>query len=604
MRKKRATFIAALSMILLAVASILVGFFAYQMGLDNNIVMGKTRKILVGFGVLLLLFFPVRIVVKRLWQRQGWSARWVKFNSSLENSRFESWLKSSQQSRISIFMRRNAWIWVVTGSLIVIFTSIWYLSAGTFTRWTPYTHYFDRQADAFIAGQFALLEPPPTEFAQLPDLFNWEARAGIDYIWDASYFQGKYYLYWGPVPALAAAAIKLVHPGVVEDQALVLIFISGMAIIVGMLFHWLRKTYFPSAPGWTILLFTLTAIFSTPVFWLVNRPSVYEAAIASAQFFLLVGLYGILRAISAQGIKTGWLILAGLCLGLAVGSRFSYLFTIIFMSLVVMVKLLKDFRLPGRKLIPLLSFCLPLAIVAAGLIWFNYARFGSIFETGLKYQLTGEALPLDRSLLYSLGYFTPNAYSSLFRPLQFTPESFPFFTTPYILDTMWPNFIHRPDTYYSTEQVAGVLVTIPFLWLLGILLVKWLHSALNWINEKPQAILDRKFESLPSWIVWLVAGAVLTQLFTSLIFVMTTMRYLADFTPLLVLSTGLLVFYGYTRLGVRIGWRRFLSMVTFFLCVASISIGLLTNMQGADKRFEANNPQLYSELVDFFGYHP
>ncbi len=600
MRKKRAVILARILLPLLGIAAIIVAFFAYQLGLDNNPVMGNGRKILAAGGAFLLLLCPAWALVAGLSRRAGLAGRCAAYFSRLSNSRLTAWLETCGHSRLARFTNAHSWIWVLVSLLLVALISVWHLTAGTMTRWTPYTRYFDRQADAFLAGRLALLEEPPGELAALgADLFDWRAREGIDYLWDASYYNGSYYLYWGPAPALAAAAVKLVHPGVVEDQALVLVFITGLAAALGLLFHRLRRDYFPTAPDWTILLFTLGGVLCLPVFWLVNRPSVYEAAIACAQFFLLMGFYAALRGITPQGLKNGWLALAGACLGLSVAARSSYAVTVIIVSLGIAAALLS--RRQGRGMAPLASFAIPLALAAAGLAWYNAARFGSIFETGLRYQLTGDALPVDRSLLFSASYILPNAYSSLFRPLEFTPGLFPFFRTPYILDHMWPNFIHRPATYYSTEQVAGALVTIPFLWLLALPVLGWVKAGLDWLDEKRHRASDG---GMPVWIPRLAAAAALAQLATSLTFVMTTMRYLADFTPLLALAAGLVVFTAYHRLAGRAGWRRALSALVILLCTASIVIGLLANMQGADQRFEANNPRLYGQMIDFFDGRP
>lgn len=592
--------IAAVLLPALGAAAVLVAVFAFPLGLDNNAVMGSGRKILAAFGVLLILLCPAWMLLARLARHPGMADRWAAFWSRLGSSRLTAWLDACGRSRLAGFTNAHSWIWVLISVLLVALVSVWHLTAGTFTRWTPTTRYFDRQADAFLAGRLALLDQAPAELAALgDDLFDWRAREGIDYLWDASYYNGSYYLYWGPAPALVAAAVKLVRPGMVEDQVLVLVFITGLAAALGLVFHRVRRDYFPSAPDWTILLFTLAGVLCLPVFWLINRPSVYEAAIACAQFFLFLGLYGALQAITPHGIKNGWLALAGAGLGLSAAARSSYAVTVIILSLGIAAALYSRRR--GRNIAPLASFAIPLALTAAGLAWYNAARFGSIFETGLRYQLTGDALPVDRSLLFSPSYILPNAYSSIFRPLEFDAGLFPFFRTPYILDHMWPNFIHRPATYYSTEQVTGVLAAIPFLWLLALPAIGWVRTGLDWIDEKPRRGVDGV---LPTWVPRLVAAAALAQLFTSLTFVMTTMRYLADFTPLLILSTGLVVYTAYSRLGVRAGWRRALSTAVVLLCTASIIIGLLANMQGADKRFEANNPRLYGQMIDFFDGQP
>ena len=595
MRKKRALQITTILLILLGIIALIVAFFAYPLGLDNNAVMGSKRKILAVMGAFLLLLRPL----------------WTLIEAGLRRlhlpERFSTWMASHpprerQPGKLSRFFERHIWLWGGLSVLVVAVVALWYLTAGTFTRWTPYSRYFDRQADAFLAGQLSLLEQPPAELSNVKDIYNWKAREGINYLWDASYFQGKYYLYWGPVPALVASAIKLVHPGIVEDQVLVLIFLLGLTAVLAAFFTWLRRCYYPRTPGSWILLFTLTAIFCVPVFWLINRPSVYEAAIASAQFFLLLGLYAAFRGLVEENLHPGWLALSGFSLGMTVASRFSYIFTVIGLCLVVGIAILNWLIRRQTRWPSVLAFALPLLLVAVGLAWFNYARFGSITETGMKYQLTGDALPVDRDLTFSAGYISPNFYSSVLRSPQISSK-FPFFTTPFILDNMWPNFVHRPVTYYSGEPVVGILPTIPFLWLAGILIVWLIERLLRWINEIPEQAIHRAGTSMPDWGIALMCVAALVQFATNMTFVMTTERYLADFIPAMILGIGSLVGYTWVRSNLHPGWRKALSVLVILLCVSSITVGLLTNMQGADHRFENNNPTLYYEIANFFS-HP
>jgi hypothetical protein len=600
MRKKRVLLLLAILLIVCGLSAIFIGTFAYQIGLDNNPVMGEKRKFLVALGCFLLFLQPLGRACEWVSQQLSLPRKGSSFANWCRQTRFSRWLNSRQKGPLGRFLDAHSWIWVLTGGLLVFLTALWYLTAGTFTHWTPYFSYYDREADAFLAGQVSLLEQPAAALAQLPDVYSFTARQGIGYLWDVSYYNGKYYLYWGPVPALVAAAIKLIHPGVVEDQVLILIFISGIAVILGALFHWLRKTYFPSAPGWTVLLFTLTGCLSLPLFWLVNRPAVYEAAIASAQFFLLLGIYAALRGIAAKGKKNGWLLLAGFSLGAAVCSRFTYVFSVLAVCLVVGVMLIKNSREQGFKLAPWLCFGLPLAGMAVGLMEFNYVRFGNILESGLRYQLTGEILPSGLKGLFSWHYTLANFYSSVLRPLGTTPGQFPFFSTPFVLDNMWPNFVHRAKTYSSGEPVVGVLAAVPFLWLLVILLVFAVKHLLDWIDEKPRPEKPVQDPGFPVWALLLIVAPALIQFTIAMTYIMSTMRFLADFSLLLILCTALMVWTAFSRLKDHTVWRRLLLTLTTLLCVASIGIGLLTNMQGADYRFENNNPDLYAKIACFF----
>ena len=119
------------------------------------------------------------------------------------------------------------------------------------TVWVPYSNYFDLQADGFLAGKLSLLEKPPAALLALENRYTSKKHATISYIWDASLLKGSYYLYWGPVPALMAAVVKLFHPAwIIEDQYLIFFSISGLAIVLAALFYWLQTRYLPKIPGW------------------------------------------------------------------------------------------------------------------------------------------------------------------------------------------------------------------------------------------------------------------------------------------------------------------------------------------------------------------
>ena len=49
--------------------------------------------------------------------------------------------------------------------------------------------------------------------------------------------------------------------------------------------------------------------------WIINRATVYEAAIAGGQFFLLVGLYAALAGDAFVRHMSAWLFLAGSGMG-------------------------------------------------------------------------------------------------------------------------------------------------------------------------------------------------------------------------------------------------------------------------------------------------
>ena len=236
---------------------------------------------------------------------------------------------------------------------------------------------------------------------------------------------------------------------------------------------------------------------------------------------------------------------------------------------------------------------------ALGLAGYNAARFGNIFETGHRYQLTGPALPADYRQVVSFAYILPNLYSTLFRPAAFSPGDFPFVVIPYISEKMWPWFIHLPPAYYYSEPIAGVLMVVPAFWLAILPLLGAVKSAWNWLAELPLQEAAVRPPEL-RWVWWILAGALLCSLASLLLFISSSMRYLADIAPLLTLLSAMGLWWSLDFFRSRPAASRVLLLLAVLLCLASILISLFANFKNGDKRFETNNPALYHAIAQFF----
>jgi hypothetical protein len=379
-------------------------------------------------------------------------------------------------------------------------------------------------------------------------------------------------------------------------------FLAGLTLVLATLLHWLRKTFFPEAPAWTLLPLTLVGGLNAPLLWLVNRPSVYETAIAGGQFFLLMGLYAALRGLAVKDGK-GWLALAGLAWGASVGCRINDAAAVLWLVALAGLYLICRSQRTWNWLIPALCLGLPLLACAGGLAWYNLARFGSLIETGHRYQLTGPALPDDYSLVASPLYIIPNLYNYLLRPLVYSWREFPFVYAPNIKQGMWPSFIRLPEPYYYGEPVAGIFAVVPFFWLAALPLLRPLRAAWDWAHERstpPTASIH----PLLAWTCWLVAGAILVSLASLSFFISSTMRYLADLAPLLTVLSGLSLWWALGFLREHPGWRRFLQAALLFLGLLSLIIGLFASFRVSGQRFETTNPALYQALARFFTGRP
>src|SRR5687767_3100512 len=68
----------------------------------------------------------------------------------------------------------------------------------------PADAYYASLAEGFLRGQLSMAHEPHASLMAMPHPYNMEARdaAQVPYLWDASYFDGRYYLYFTPLPAL------------------------------------------------------------------------------------------------------------------------------------------------------------------------------------------------------------------------------------------------------------------------------------------------------------------------------------------------------------------------------------------------------------------
>jgi hypothetical protein len=541
MRKKLFLLLLKIASCCLAIALCLISIFAIQFGIDNDPGWGKGRYILLLGGILfafffLLLQFPVIM--------QNIQRSFSKFNLTIQKSKIIRLLHTNsenfhQKMDSYPFSQSRTWQRFIFGLIGIVLVIVTFQSVirSQYVNIQP-SNYYNQLADGFLSGQTSLPEKPPQALSDLENPYNWLNREGIEYLWDATFYKGEYYLYWGMVPALIGAAIKLFHPVIILDQHLVWGFYIGISILMALLFSSMHKHLFPKQPAWLILPFTWISGAAMPMLWLTTRPSVYETAIASGQFFLMLGIYAIFQALWTDKKPSGWLILAGFAMGAAVNSRFSLVITVFWFAGFVAIYWYKN-----RKYFPIswfqamLCFFVPLAIWAAALLGYNYLRFGDIFEMGHRYQLNGPGMPSEYDQVMSLQYILPSMYSYLIRPLQFELGTFPYVSAPFISESMWPFFIHLPKYYYYPEPTAGILLSTPFVWMSFLPLIEYWWRFTRWLEEKTQPQTEPTQKRFAHF-EWMITGSLLLTFGFLLVFNAASMRYLADITPMLMLLSA------------------------------------------------------------------
>jgi hypothetical protein len=487
------------------------------------------------------------------------------------------------------WFRRAAALAALLSAIVLLY--LWLISAGLMTSWPEYTAKYDLLADAFLHGQTHLLLEPPSELLALSDPYDPVANAPYR-LHDALLYRGHYYLYWGPAPALLAALVKGVAGfRSVPDASLVFAFLLGYLLSVALLLFEVRRQYFPALRWGMVLPGILVAALGNPLPFLLARAGVYEAAITGGQFFLVAGLYWGITAFRGKWGLCWRLALAGLCWALAVHCRLSL------GPAVAVLTLLLVWRLYRRSLraLPFCALAAPLVLGAFLLGLYNDLRFGSWTDFGLRYQLSGLGTPaaLD-PIMTSSRYVLPNASRYLFGRPQLQ-DTFPFVTAPWRVDPVpLPPTFHIPY-YYLREPVAGICFTSPFA-LLAALPLLFLVRSLGARLRSRSAPPPSRPEAGAGWVALLLACAALLGIAPPLFLVGSTMRYLADTSPaLLLLAT--LGFWQLDRLLEPSPVVRTLAATGAGLLLgATVLCGTLLGVTGYYNHFQVHNPQLLRTL--------
>ena len=175
---------------------------------------------------------------------------------------------------------------------MVVLIYIFFISVGTWTKWPTTTDFYAELAKAFDHGQVSLLTKPDPSILALQNPYQYdELRKKATYLWDVSLFNGKYYIYWGPAPAVIMAIVGLFHPIKAGDQYVVFASACGLFFANILLLFGLWKRFFSDLPVWAFEIIIVFVGLVSPLLWSLNDPEIYEASILFGQFLLLSGFY-------------------------------------------------------------------------------------------------------------------------------------------------------------------------------------------------------------------------------------------------------------------------------------------------------------------------
>jgi hypothetical protein len=408
--------------------------------------------------------------------------------------------------------------------------SLWYTSSGQFPSFPAIQNDYVDLGNAFLHGQVSLLEQPDPRLATLPNPYEYKQRRQIPYHWDASYYAGKYYLYWGPVPALISAALEAIFRGPPSASVLVVLPYILLLGVFLVLLVCLSRLFPDAGTSSSLWLFLLMGFFNLPLLFLIGQPRHYQASIIYGQLFLLCGLLGFVLYTTAR--KPAWLLLSSLGWGLAFACRYNLAISAGIYLAFAVVWMIRD---SGRDRFWLRAVCLmgPLAACLLGLGFYNFGRFANPLETGLAYQLT---IPEFFQITYSVSYIPSNLYLYLVYPLTGS-STFPFIQSAHFRAAFLPDWLRIPPHGQVDQVVFGIFPTAPVVWL-SILALPLLLIVIR-ESGKRRAITSDVFQR--NFLFCMIACAAAGQFLFLLVFFYTAERYIADFYLPLILCLAMIV---------------------------------------------------------------
>ncbi len=478
-------------------------------------------------------------------------------------------------------------LYVVFLLSVILLYYIWTALPGSYS-YSPKVvagNYYNLLANAFLNGQLHLDIKPKKELLALPDPYD-PSQNCLYSLLDATLYNGKYYLYFGPTPVIIFyLPYKILTGANLSNYWTVLALMFGSLIWAALLLKHLHKEYFGEAPLWMLFLAIGVLGFANIAPYMLRLTAHYQVAASCAQFFLMGGIYFLCRAVDGSKSNLIFLIFGSLFLGLSVGSRLNFAFGCIAILLMI-IWLNRKKQFFGKKF--LIGLLLPFSFCLFLLATYNYLRFGNPFEFGTTYQLC--AINFRKIPLFNIKNIILNLYIYLFHS-PIISIYFPFIH----LNEDLPKFLPRPECYLH-ERITGIFPGVPYV-LLGLLApFVWLLSLYSTLRKMP------KLNGFPSYEFSIIFSPAILILGSLLLLPFISIRYIADFITLLILASSIVWFYFDLKLIIRPYSRLFLRTVAAVCALVSIVNGAAFGIAGSEygPGLRGQRPEEFRKLESFF----
>ncbi len=477
-------------------------------------------------------------------------------------------------------------IFVILGTLNPVFLGIDKTENGFELVPLSLQHHnqYDELAQAILDGKAYIdNDDVPQSLIDMENPYDTTARrqqsalTGDKYRWDVAYFNGHYYVYFGIVPLLLMYLPCRLLLDAPFPTALGIIFFAAVFMLgVFKLLGYLCEKYFNRVSVGAYLLTAFSFVNCCGALFLVKRPDFYSIPIICAMSFIIWGIYLWIKGRDNEKRVNLYLFSGSLCCALAVGCRPQSVLMCVVAIPVFWEYFFKDKAIFKKKrIINLVFSAIPFIIVAAGIMYYNYIRFGSPFNFGSGYNLTTNDVTKRG---FNIGRTGLGLFTYLLQTPKFT-ATFPYLEytdvkTAYMGKTIYENCF------------GGLFAVTPILWFTFL------------IGKVKEILKEKKLFAFTALTIAVGLATVIADTQAGGLL----QRYFSDFGYIFFLGAALVIFALYEK-NQDVESNKNLNILLFISTIFSIVYTLCLVFSVSDVTIDVYNPTAFGKvkyLVEFW----
>ncbi len=285
----------------------------------------------------------------------------MRVRLSILNSQF------SILNSLAVLAVLTAYVWLGSGRTWSFRRVPWERTAQqNFTE-----RYYAALAEGFLHGRLDMPYPLDPRWKNVLNAYDFKEREkqGMAWeMWDASFYNGRFYLYFSPVPVVLFYIPFRLIAGAYPPDTLAATFFLSWAFLASIAFA--RRALSESRIPFAIWVLMIGLANVAP--YTLHAARAYEVAVMTGMAMSASFAYALLRFTETRSAKHAvWM---GVWLALAIATRPN----LAVLLLVAVWVLRRSIRFAA----------IPIAIVGIVMALYNYARFHNPFELGMTYQIS------------------------------------------------------------------------------------------------------------------------------------------------------------------------------------------------------------------------